>query len=305
MRYSEQYSVIIPVLKLEGNPYLPSILKALSEQNIPPCEVHLVVGDNRQGRAINYGVSQTHTEYIATVDDDTQIDDPYLFEKLLTAMKEDNEIGVCGAACDIPDFASFFQKRAMREIPRRYFPVSKVTCSSDMVQHPCLLMCREFFLEIGGEDEDLIRGLDPVLRKKVRDTGKKCVIVKNTWVYHLIPDSFFKLLKMYYRNGRGSGYASRNYPERVLELSDGYDQGTFVEKRSFIFRVFRRFWGVFSALLSLKFLKFFTDIAYIYGVIQEKLFPSYISSSGVKTINTEIDESYKNYKLYIHKVILE
>jgi GT2 family glycosyltransferase len=304
MKAQAKYSVIIPVFKLEGNPYLSSILKALSEQTLPPYEVHLVVGDNRQGRAINYGVSQIHTEYIATVDDDTQIDDSKLFEKLITAIDEDPDIGICGAACEIPDYASAFQKRAMRQIPRRYFPVTKLTCQSDMVQHPCLIMRRDLFLQIGGEDEELIRGLDPVLRKKVRDTGKKCVIVKDTWVYHLIPDSFFKLLKMYYRNGRGSGYASRNYPERVLELSDGNDNGTFVEKKPLIYRIFRRILGVFTALLTFKILKLFTDLAYIYGVIQEKFIPSYVGISNVEEITTEIDESYKTFKLYIHKVKL-
>ena len=83
----KKYSLIIPVLKMEDNPYLENILSSLSEQSLKPQEVHLVVGDKRQGRAINYGVKQSSTEYIGTVDDDTMIDDPELFAKLLDTME--------------------------------------------------------------------------------------------------------------------------------------------------------------------------------------------------------------------------
>ena len=249
---SIEYSVIIPVLNMETNPYLDTILSSLSEQSVLPQAVHLVVGDRRQGRAINYGVNKADTKYIATVDDDSQIDDKDLFKKLLAAMEKDESIGMGGAACCIPEFASSFQQRAMRQIPRRFFPVQKENVDSDMVQHPCLIMSRQLFLDIDGEDEDLIRGLDPVLRKKVRVAGKRVTIIADTWVYHLIPDGFWKVVKMYYRNGRGSGYASRMYPDRVLELSDGYDAGEFVEKRNIFYRVWRRLWSLFLSVLTLK-----------------------------------------------------
>ena len=306
MTKDNAYSLIIPVLKIEGNLYLDSILESLSLQTLKPVAVHIVAGDRRQGRAINYGVSQADTEYIGTVDDDTQIDDPSLFKKLIDAMNRDNSIGMGGASCIIPDFASKFQKRAMREIPRRFFPVQKENVDSDMVQHPCLVMPRKLFTEIGGEDEELIRGLDPVLRKKVRDTGRRVTIIADTWIYHLIPDGFYNIIKMYYRNGRGSGYAARNFPERVLELSNGYDAGKFVEYRPWRFRLFRRFVSLLLSVCTFKFIKVATDIAYGFGVLKEKLFPSYISIPAVKKITTEIDESKKYpFKLFIHRVELE
>jgi len=298
------YSLIIPVLKMEANPYLDSILESLSQQDFKPETVHLVVGDRRQGRAINYGVSQADTKYIGTVDDDSQIDDTELFRKLLDAMEADDSIGMGGAACIIPDFASRFQKSAMRQIPRRFFPVQSENVDSDMVQHPCLIMSRKLFLEIGGEDEDLIRGLDPVLRKKVRDAGKRVVIIANTWIYHLIPDGFWNVVKMYYRNGRGSGYASRNYPDRVIELSDGYDAGSFVEKRPLFFRVIRRFFSLILSILKLQFIKVATDIAYMCGVIKEKIHPSYTDIPKVREIKTENQDGYP-FKLFVHRVTLE
>lgn len=299
-----EYTIIIPILKIENNPYLNSILSSLADQSLLPEEVHLIVGDRRQGRAINYGVSQSRTKYIGTVDDDTQIDDPDLFKKLIAAMDADSSIGIGGAACEIPDSVSKFQKKAMTDIPRRFFPTQKENIDSDMVQHPCLVMPKDLFWEIGGEDEELIRGLDPVLRKKVRDAGKRVTVIADTWVYHLVPDGFWNLIKIFYRNGIGSGYASKNFPERVLELSDGYDNGVFVERKNIFFRIGRRFWALFFALLSLKFIRVAADIAYVVGFAKEKLFPSYIEIPKVQQVLTEERNGYP-FKLVIHNVILE
>ncbi|NOY74309.1 MAG: hypothetical protein GXP32_00765, partial [Kiritimatiellaeota bacterium] len=256
-------------------------------------------------RAINLGVSKVTTNYVGTVDDDTMIDDPKLFGKLLNALNADSSIGIAGAACVIPETASDFQKRAMREIPRRFFPVQERTVDSDMVQHPCLLMPRELFLEIGGEDEELVRGLDPVLRKKVRDAGKRVAIIADTWISHLIPDGFWKVVRMYYRNGLGSGYASRMYPDRVLELGDGYDEGAFEERKPFIHRVFRRLWSLIVSLFRLEFIKIAADIAYIAGVAKERLFPSRAASPpAVLGVSEEERDGY-SFKLRVCKVTLQ
>lgn len=299
------YSLVIPILDLEKNPYIHSLLESVGRQTKLPVEVHLVVGDRRQGRAINFGVSQVQTPYFATVDDDTQIDDDELFAKILEEMKEDEGIGMAGAACEIPEWASAFQKRAMREIDRRSFPKQAENVDSDMVQHPCLMMEKEFFEKIGGEDEELIRGLDPVLRKKVRDHGKRVVVIKNTAVFHLLPDSWLKLWKMYYRNGLGSGFAQRQYPDKVLELSDGFDEGDFVEKRSTPFRAGRRLLHVLSALLTLRMIRFSTDLFYMLGVLKERIWPSYASiTPGVSRIVSEERPGHP-FRCTVHKVTLK
>lgn len=299
------YSLIIPVLKLEGNPYLESLLQTIAKQSRLPNEVHLVIGDKRQGRAINYGASQIKDPYLGTVDDDTQIDDPDLFKKILEAIEEDESIGMAGAACEIPEQASSFQKKAMRQIERRYFPTQKVTLESDMVQHPCLIMPTSLFRDIDGEDEELVRGLDPVLRKKVRDRGKKVVIVKDTWVYHLLPNKFQALLKMYYRNGRGSGYAQKHFPEKVLELTDGKDEGAFVEKRSFGYRLFRRIIRLAHSMVTGQWIKVSTDAAYVMGVLKELTLPSYTQSAPmIDKIKSQTDNRYP-YQLHYHHVTLK
>jgi hypothetical protein len=300
-----EYSIVIPVLALENNPYLDDLLKGLERQTYLPNAVHLVVGDRRQGRAINYGVSKVNSFYVGTLDDDSFVDDDQLFEKLCRAMNEDPSIGMAGAACEIPDWATDFQKRAMLEIPRRVFPTQKASVDSDMVQHPCLLMEKKFFDDIGGEDEELIRGLDPVLRKKVRDKGRRVVVVANTWVYHLLPADLKKLCRMYYRNGKGSGYAQRFFPDRVLELTDGEDGGSFVEKRSFVYRLGRRATSWLLSLVLGQWIKMATDLSYGLGVVMESLLPSSQQSAPEIEKISEEEMTDFSYPILVHRVHLK
>ena len=302
-----EYSITIPVLRLEGRPkdMVEDLLKALEGQSRPPTEVHLVVGDRRQGRAINLGVSSSSTKYVATLDDDSFIDDPDLFRKLVVAMDEDPSLGMVGGACAIPDWATPFQKKAMMQISRRFFPVQQETVDSDMVQHPCLMMRRKDFHAIGGEDEELIRGLDPVLRKKVRDAGLRVAVVANTWVYHLLPDGFLKLVRMYFRNGVGSGYAQKHFPDRVLELTDGFDQGRFVERRPCFVRLGRRLSGLMGGLGGGKWIRVATDLAYGLGVCRERLWPSPDPSvPEVEGVHRESWEGFA-FSVSIHRVKLK
>lgn len=274
-----EYSVVVPVLHLEDNPLVEQLIARLREQTHPPVALHLVVGDRRQGRAINFGVSKVTTPYVATLDDDSFIEDPKLFEKLVKAMEQHPNIGMGGASCEIPSWASPFQKKAMEQIPRRRFPVQLKHMDSDFVQHPCLIMPTELFREIGGEDEELIRGLDPVLRKKVRDAGYRVTIIANTFVYHLLPDGWGPLFRMYQRNGRGSGYAQRHFPERVLELTDGRDRGSFVEKRPLWWRAARRCRQIFQDIFQGRWVALWVNLAYTLGVIQERCYPSSLAQA--------------------------
>ncbi len=273
-------SVIIPVADDSRNQYLDQLLSALDRQTIRDFEVLLVIGDHRQGRAINRGVKAATGRWIITLDDDTVITDDRLFEKLVAEMDGNADIGLGGAACEIPDTASSFQKRAMREIPRRYFPRQQHTIDSDFVQHPCLIISRRNFLAIGGEDEELIRGLDPVLRKKVRDHGLRVCIIEDTAVVHLLPGNLRALCRMYRRNGWGSAFAARHYPERVIELTDGYDQGAFVERRPLVFRAVRRGAFLLANVVRFHWIRFATDIAYLLGWLQGRFSMAPAGGSG-------------------------
>ena len=299
------YAVVIPMRELEGNPLIDELMRSLSGQSHRPREIHLVIGDERQGRAINHGFKSSRCPLVGTLDDDSFIDDPELFEKILREMARDDRIGMAGAACEIPTWATPFQQRAMREISRRQFPRQSETVDSDMVQHPCLMMPREFFEAIGGEDEELVRGLDPVLRKKVRDAGKRVVIVADTWVYHLLPKTFKGLLRMYYRNGSGSGFAQRHFGHKVLELTDGYDAGKFVERRPLVYRAIRRLGSVVSAALGGQWIRLSTDIAYAAGVLKERWMPG-SPAMARKVVKVDLEQrDWYGLPVWIHRMTLE
>ncbi len=279
-------SIIIPIANISQNPFLDDILNSLSLQSFTNFEVILVVGDNRQGRAINKGAYDAAGDWIITMDDDTKILDNHLVKKLIDKMESNNHIGLGGASCIIPENASHFQKKAMLQIPRRFFPIQKDNVESDFVQHPCLIIKRQLFFDIGGEDEELIRGLDPILRKKVRDAGKKVSIIADTAIVHLLPGSIYGIFKMYWRNGKGSAFASKFYKDRVLELSDGYDKGNFVLKRPVYYRIVRRFFLLIITITNLHWIRLASDAGYVMGWIEGFLF-SKKPEREIKIIYTE------------------
>ncbi|MFN0057060.1 MAG: hypothetical protein ACKVX7_01260 [Planctomycetota bacterium] len=258
-------SVIVPTLDGERRGLLAQLIRALGDQSLPSFELLLVIGDRRQGRAINRAVQVARAPQIATMDDDTVIGTPWLLEILHGVLERHAEVGMVGASTVVPPGASWLQRVASRQIPRRLFPVVETLTDSDMVQHPCLAMRRCDFLRIGGEDEELIRGLDPLLRHKVRQAGQRVVIAPHCYVCHPLPDSFVALLRMYFRNGRGSAFAQRRYPERIFNLTDGFGGNDFPARVSFTTRVLRFPLRLARAFVRGQWIRLATDLAYAAG----------------------------------------
>jgi GT2 family glycosyltransferase len=283
-----ELTLIIPCRSRESAPLLAPLIDQLERQTFSDFDVYVIQGDRRQGRAINNGVRKAQSPWIMTMDDDTVVDDDRLLDKSLTAMKGDSTIGMGGAATAIPKDAGFFERAAYRQIKRRWFPTQEQTVDSDMVQHPCLCMPRELFLDIGGEDEDLIRGLDPILRKKVRDAGKRVAIIADTWIYHALPWGPIRLFRNYFRNGRGSAFARRHHPDRIIELTEGYEGADgFVPRRSFPFRILRRLGTLLGSLITLKWFRLWADLAYSTGYFFESIFARSPAESESQTVTME------------------
>ncbi len=269
-------SVIIPSLYFDQRKdNIEKLIKDIESQTFKEIEVIFVVGDNRQGRAINTGAKAARGEVLVTMDDDTKLGNNEVIKNLYTALKTHNDYGLVGAACEIPTNCSIFEKLAYKQIPRRFFPTQEKDIESDMVQHPCLAITKELFFKIGGEDEDLIRGLDPVLRYKVRKSGYKVVIVKNTWVYHLIPTTVFGLFKMYFRNGKGSAFAKKFFPDRIYDVDTGYNEGYIPKHTIFILRIFRSIINVITNCIEFKCINLGILLSYYIGFAIEYLLGTY------------------------------
>ncbi len=262
-------SIIIPTRDGERRGLLDELLTDLENQSLDSFELLLVIGDRRQGRAINRGVRRARSDVIATMDDDTVLGPRDLLERLIDTLHSDEEIGMVGASTVVPEGSSRFQQVACRQIPRRYYPVQEQIVDSDMVQHPCLVMEKQRFLEIGGEDEELIRGLDPLLRWKVREHGWRVVIAPGCWVGHPLPEGWLSIIRMYFRNGRGSAFAQRHYPERIYQLDAGYRGDEFAPHRSLLRRALGHPARLFRELCTARWIAASAQLAYLLGYARE------------------------------------
>lgn len=263
-------SVIIPTSDADRQGYFPALLEQIQAQNFRNFELIIIRGDTRQGRAFNIGASLAQGRYLLTLDDDTALPDRETFGKLLSVMEDHPDIGMAGGNNVIPNNCPPFIRRVMEQIPRRsWTPVLKIT-ESDLAEHPCLIIRSDDFKAVGGENELIPRGLDPYLRQKFRQLGKRIVLVPGVIYHHLPPGDWIKLLRQFYRNGRQAAFVNRHYPQWAIETPA--EHGAFNAQRPFIFRVFRFPLRLLKAFLTGRFIFFFSEVAYATGFIYELLF---------------------------------
>ena len=272
-------SIIIPTLDGERGGYLPRLLAQLRQQTYQDWEALLVLGDSRQGRAINAAADLAAGAYLMTLDDDTQLNEVEAVERAVVAIRRDPAIGMAGGINVIPQDASPFVARIMREIPRRATaPVVGVT-DSDLAEHPFLVLPKDVFLKVGGEHEGLPRGLDPYLRETVREAGYRVVVVPGADYSHLPPPTFRKLLRQFFRNGAAAAYVNRHYPQWAIETPA--DHGAFRARLPFPVRLLRFPLRLCVALLTGKPVWFFCQTAYAAGFIRQWMAPKeYAENTG-------------------------
>ena len=263
-------SVVIPTSDACRDGYLLKLLTQIGCQNYPDYELIIVRGDLRQGRAINVGAALAKGKYLLILDDDSSLPTPETFSKLIAVMEAHPDIGIAGGNNIIPETASPFVRRVMKEIPRRSWEPVQTIIDSDLAEHPCMIMRTNEFKSIGGENELIPRGLDPYLREQFRKTGKRVVLVPGVIYHHLPPDSPHKLLRQFYRNGRQAAFANRYYPQWVIETPTGH--GSFKVRMPLPLRFLRFPIRLLEALITGKPIWFLCEVAYALGFTHELLF---------------------------------
>jgi len=219
-------SVVIPTADADRDGYFKKLLEQIDRQDMRNFELIVIKGDPRQGRGINIGAALAGGKYLLTLDDDSSLPDAETFGKLAAAMDANPDIGMAGGNNTVPEWATPFVQRVMRQIPRRSWQPVKAITDSDLAEHPCLIMRAELFRHVGGENELMPRGLDPYLRKAFRDTGARVVVLPGIIYHHLPPATWKKLLNQFYRNGRQAAYANIHSPEWVIETPAGHGEFT-------------------------------------------------------------------------------
>lgn len=246
-------------------------MESIQRQTFTNYEIHLITGVAPQGRAINRGASEARGDILVILDDDSTLADETVLETLVRVIDQDRTIGMAGASIVIPADANTFQRRAARQFPRFNTPVVDCVTDSDFACHGCCAIPKAVFWKVGGEREDIIRGLDPDLRVRLRRAGYRVVLAPRARIHHPLPDTWGKLMRQFYRNGFGSAYAQKFQPDSVYDTHETLSSDRFRPRRSLRYRILRFPLRLARALLEFKLLRFSAYIAYGFGYLSGML----------------------------------
>jgi len=262
---SARVSVIIPSLDGYRGGCVPRLLESVGKQRFTDYDVHVIKGVSPQGRAINQGVEGSNGDILIILDDDSRLADETVFERLVDALDGDPSIGFAGASIVVPPEASAFQQRASTQFPRFNMPVVDVVTDSDLACHGCVAIPRRVFEDVGREREDIIRGLDPDLRVRMRRAGYRVVLVPNARIYHPLPEGWGNLMRVFFRNGYGSAYSQRFQPDSVYETHEELASDTFTPRTTLGYRIVRYPFRLGRALARGQWMRFVAYTVYAFG----------------------------------------
>lgn len=258
-------SVIIPSWDGHRDGCVPRLLESVGRQSYADFEIIVIKGVSPQGKAINQGASQARGEILMILDDDSLLADDDVFARLMQTLDDDEKIGMAGASIVIFPDANAFQKRAALQFPRFHTPVVDSVTDSDLACHGCCAIPRRIFDAVGGEREDLLRGLDPDLRVRIREAGYRVVLAPQARIYHPLPASWGKLLRIFFRNGFGSAYAYKFQRDHVFETHESLHDGGFQPRTTLPYRLARYPLRLIKALADFQFMRFGAYCSYALG----------------------------------------
>jgi len=268
-------SVIIPSLDGLRGGNVPKLIQDLEKQTFKDFELLVIKNTSPQGKAINMGADVAKGEILIIADDDARIDNPDVIGNLVEVLKVNKDVGMAGASILVSPDANWLQRRAGREFPRFGMKVVDRVTESDMACHGCCAIPKRVFEEVGGERENILRGLDPDLRFRLRQKGYKTVLAPNTWVYHPLPATLGKFIKTFFRNGMGSAYCYKYQPHLIYDTDEMLEMKSFNPRVPFLLRIFRFPARIIKAVIEFKFLRVLAYIVYgmgfYYGVLKYSL----------------------------------
>jgi len=260
-------SVIIPSRDGYRDGFVPALLASVSAQTFADHEVIVVKGIFPQGKAINQGAAQARGEILIILDDDSCLADETVFQAIVDVLDSDKSIGMAGASIVLSPDASVFQRRAGKQFPRFNTPVVEEITDSDFACHGCCAIPMRVFEDIGREREDIIRGLDPDLRERMRQAGYRVVLALRSRIYHPLPDGWKPLLKIFFRNGYGSAYTRKYKPDSIYETHETLNMGAYRARTTFPYRILRFPFRLLKAILTGRLMRFAGYCAYACGYV--------------------------------------
>jgi len=260
-------SVVIPHYHASREPMLRALIHELGKQTFRDLEILVVRQVSPQGKAINTGAEAAEGDILIVMDDDASMDQPNVVENLVRTLQDNPDIAMAGASIVSPPDLNSFQKAAAKQFPRFHMPIVKEITDSDLACHGCVAFPMDVFKKVGMERDDILRGLDPDLRVRIRKAGYRVVLVPDTWMYHPFPPSVFKFMRLFFRNGYGSAYLQVFYPEIAYDTDEAVASEKFVPKRSFGYRLLRFPMRLLKSLVTLQWIRFLGYTVYSFGYV--------------------------------------
>lgn len=271
-------SVIIPSRDgcRDGN--VPRLLEEIKNQTLEPYEIRIVKGESPCSRAHNVGARLAKGDIIIFFDDDVRLGDEHVIENLVRPIIEDSSIGISGASQRIPENSNIFQKRYSSQIKRVESEIVDKIVDSDMATHAAMAIWKNVFWEVGGENENLIRGDDPEFRYRIRKAGYRIVIAPNTWVYHPPPKKLSLAVRSSFINGMGAAHDYLFDQDLIIEVPNGHVE-KFVPKYSLAYRYLRAVIRIIKSIIYGKeilllallsyYLGYFAGLIYYWKILKE------------------------------------
>ncbi len=212
-------SIVIPSLCGKAS----ELERGLAAQTLSDYETVVVAGVRPSGRARNVGAKRAKGDILVFIDDDAVLGDEHTLANLVEPLQEDHTIGVTGASKLIPPNSPWFQCWVAREVPRIEHPVVEEPLETNpdpergyycQVTTTCCALRRDVFEEVGGFNEELIRGEDTEFFVRLRRRGYHIILVPNTWVWHPAPPTLYALLRKHFLYGAGHSQEVKRDPSR-------------------------------------------------------------------------------------------
>src|SRR5207244_13552675 len=123
------------------------------------------------------------------LDDDLRLGTREVLFQFSEHLRSDPTLGMVGTSQLLPPDSPPFQRRCAGQIPRSQSPVVETLTQSDMVTTQCCAIPRAVLAEVGGFHSQIVRGVDPELRHRLRQAGYRIAVVPASWHYHPMTES--------------------------------------------------------------------------------------------------------------------
>jgi len=273
-------SIIIPCRDKKDN--INGLLKDISSQRVSfDKEVIKITNISPPGKARNAGARKAKGEVLIFIDCDIRLGNNSFLANLVNQLIEDKNIGAICSAIRIPPDSSWFQIRYAGEIAHSESPIVDKLTDVQVASSACLAIRKDLFFQIGGFNEDIIRGEDSVLSFRIQKAGYRVVLAPNTWCYHPQPGGIIQLIKTQFRNALGVAFADTFYPELNLDV---HPKGIvcFSEKKNKLERTNRFLLTWLEAVIRMKILfllsRIFYTFGYAYGIFKYRIVRRYVQS---------------------------